>query len=93
MSKHSIFWHAVVESERLERPSRRRWTTVLTLGTIATAYYFSIPAMLAWAPGRLRLHVTEREDPHRVAMPARRSDRVDFLVLLRRTGLLSARIH
>jgi hypothetical protein len=59
MSKHSISWHAVVESERLERPSRRRWTTVLTLGTIATVYYFAIPAMLAWAPARLRLHVTE----------------------------------
>jgi len=45
-------------SEGFKRLARRRRATILTLGALAAIYYFSIPALIAWAPGLFRIRLT-----------------------------------
>ena len=59
MPNTDIDWHSVLQSERFQRFVRRRRTLVLVLGTLAAAYYFAIPALIAWAPGWFRIRVTD----------------------------------
>jgi uncharacterized membrane protein (DUF485 family) len=59
MSNTDIDWHSVLESERFQRLARCRRNLVLVLGALAAAYYFAIPALIAWAPGWFRIRVTD----------------------------------
>jgi uncharacterized membrane protein (DUF485 family) len=49
MSNADIDWHSVLQNERFQRLARRRRNLVLVLGALAAAYYFAIPALIAWA--------------------------------------------
>ncbi len=50
MSDANHDWHAVLASSRFRLIARRRRTAVIVLGLSAAAYYFAIPAVIAWAP-------------------------------------------
>ncbi|WP_028228447.1 DUF485 domain-containing protein [Paraburkholderia ferrariae] len=45
-----VDWEGVLASERFRFLARKRRNTVLGLGLLAAVYYFSIPALIAWAP-------------------------------------------
>jgi uncharacterized membrane protein (DUF485 family) len=59
MSNTDIDWQSVLQSARFQRLARRRRTLVLVLGALAAAYYFAIPALIAWAPDWFRVRVTD----------------------------------
>lgn len=57
MATSDIDWAAVLGSERFQALARRRRNTVIVLGLLAALYYFSIPALIAWAPGIFRIRL------------------------------------
>jgi uncharacterized membrane protein (DUF485 family) len=57
MAKSEIDWEAVLASEHFRQLARRRRNTVVVLGVLAALYYFSIPALIAWAPGVFRIRL------------------------------------
>lgn len=50
MSHTAYDWDAVLLSPRFQAITRRRHTTIAVLGLLAAAYYFAIPAVIAWYP-------------------------------------------
>jgi uncharacterized membrane protein (DUF485 family) len=50
MNDAEIDWDAIYCSERFQQLARKRRNTIVTLGVLAAVYYFSIPALIAWAP-------------------------------------------
>ncbi|PLZ02129.1 DUF485 domain-containing protein [Burkholderia sp. WAC0059] len=57
MTDNDIDWEAVLASERFRRLARQRRNTLVVLGLLAAVYYFSIPALIAWAPGLFRMRL------------------------------------
>jgi uncharacterized membrane protein (DUF485 family) len=57
MAKTEIDWEAVLASEHFRQLARRRRNTVVVLGVLAALYYFSIPALIAWAPEVFRIRL------------------------------------
>ncbi|WP_042268886.1 DUF485 domain-containing protein [Paraburkholderia heleia] len=50
-------WEAVLASERFRQAARRRRRTIGMLGVLSALYYFSIPALIAWAPDVFRIRL------------------------------------
>jgi uncharacterized membrane protein (DUF485 family) len=57
MAESDIDWEAVLASERFRQLARRRRNTIVVLGVLAALYYFSIPALIAWAPEVFRIRL------------------------------------
>ncbi|WP_124076932.1 DUF485 domain-containing protein [Burkholderia gladioli] len=58
MSYEGYDWDAVLQSRRFQTIARRRRTTIIVLGLLAGAYYFAIPAVIAWYPQLFKLRVS-----------------------------------
>jgi uncharacterized membrane protein (DUF485 family) len=52
-----VDWQAIYDSERFRQLTRKRRNTIVTLGVLAAVYYFSIPALIAWAPDFFRIRL------------------------------------
>ncbi len=50
MQSNEVNWRAIQESPRFRDLVRRRRNTIVGLGIAAAIYYFSIPALIGWAP-------------------------------------------
>ena len=57
MAETDVDWDAVLASERFKRLARKRRNTVVSLGVLAAIYYFSIPALIAWAPELFKIRL------------------------------------
>jgi uncharacterized membrane protein (DUF485 family) len=57
MAESDIDWEAVLASGRFRQLARRRRNTIVVLGVLAALYYFSIPALIAWAPEVFRIRL------------------------------------
>jgi uncharacterized membrane protein (DUF485 family) len=57
MNDAEIDWDAIYGSERFQQLARRRRNTIVTLGALAAVYYFSIPALIAWAPDFFKIRL------------------------------------
>jgi uncharacterized membrane protein (DUF485 family) len=57
MADTEVDWGAVLASERFRRLARQRRNTVVGLGLLAAVYYFSIPALIAWAPDFFKIRL------------------------------------
>ncbi|MFM0721490.1 DUF485 domain-containing protein [Paraburkholderia strydomiana] len=57
MNDAEIDWDAIYGSERFQQLARRRRNTIVALGALAAVYYFSIPALIAWAPDFFKIRL------------------------------------
>jgi uncharacterized membrane protein (DUF485 family) len=57
MNDAGIDWESLFKSERFQQLARKRRRTIITLGLLAAIYYFSIPALMAWAPEFLKFRL------------------------------------
>ena len=57
MPNSEVDWAAIMQSERFRQVARRRRNTIVVLGVLAAVYYFSIPALIAWAPAFFTLRI------------------------------------
>jgi uncharacterized membrane protein (DUF485 family) len=57
MAEIDVDWDTVLASERFRQLARRRSNTAIGLGLLAAIYYFSIPALIAWAPVFFKIRV------------------------------------
>ena len=57
MNHEPIDWETIHASPSFRSLMRSRRRTVLSLGAVAGAYYFSIPALLAWFPDFFKLQL------------------------------------
>src|ERR1700754_4207224 len=57
MAESDTDWEAMLASERFKRLARRRQNTIVVLGLVSALYYFSIPALIAWAPDIFRIRL------------------------------------
>ncbi len=51
MQSNKVNWGAIQQSPHFRDLVRRRRNTIIGLGIVAAIYYFSIPALIGWAPG------------------------------------------
>jgi uncharacterized membrane protein (DUF485 family) len=59
MANSSVDWDAMIASEEFRAIARRRRNTIVVLGILSAAYYFSIPALIVWAPEVLKIRLTQ----------------------------------
>lgn len=59
MNEEGLDWEAVLASERFRRLVDLRRNTIIVLTVLAAIYYFSIPALMAWAPNVLKIRLTQ----------------------------------
>lgn len=57
MAETDVDWEAVLASEHFQRLARKRRNTIVGLGVLAAIYYFSIPALIAWAPAFFKIRL------------------------------------
>lgn len=57
MRHQEVDLQAMVTSEVFQRLKKQLRKTTVMLGVAVAIYYFSIPALIAWAPGLLRLRI------------------------------------
>jgi uncharacterized membrane protein (DUF485 family) len=57
MPKSEVDWAAIMQSQQFRRVARQRRNTIVVLGVLAAVYYFSIPALIAWAPAFFTLRI------------------------------------
>lgn len=59
MSEGGLDWEAVLASARFRRLIQLRRNTIIVLTVMAAIYYFSIPALMAWAPDVLKIRLAQ----------------------------------
>ncbi len=57
MNDAEIDWDAISVSERFQQLARRRRNTIVILGALSAVYYFSISALIAWAPDFFKIRL------------------------------------
>ncbi|TDY22023.1 uncharacterized membrane protein (DUF485 family) [Paraburkholderia sp. BL6665CI2N2] len=57
MAETDVDWDAILSSERFRRLAQKRRNTAVVLGVLAAIYYFSIPALIAWAPSFFKIRL------------------------------------
>jgi uncharacterized membrane protein (DUF485 family) len=58
MKSDIVHWQHTLESEAFVALRRQRRNTVVGLGILAALGYFSIPALIAWAPSVFTIRIT-----------------------------------